>query len=139
MIQYSFVYVSVFYEYSHLTPFSQKQRMCKISRQCDGAMTRYRWRDRASLHCHSYIASSSSCHRSIALSYPHVIVIVIAPSRHRSIDPHSMVRWYDNELRGPIRIPYVSISVTIFFINFLNQLSTISFLIMIQNHIFIKR
>ena len=57
------------------------QRMCK---KVNSAMTRYRRRDRASLYCHSTIASSSSCHRTIVMHR------VIAPSRHHFIDPNSL-------------------------------------------------
>ena len=126
MIQYSFVYVSVFNGYLHLMPLPQKQRMCK---RVDCAMTMVRGRDTGSAiehrfiavvlyhHRHRVIAPSTSHCRTIALLSSHHHAIVIAPSSLCSIDPISMVRWYDSEMCGSILLISV-ISFHYFFVIF---------------------
>ena len=85
--------------------------MCK---RVDSAMTMVRSRDTGSAiehrfiavvlyhHHHRVIASSTSHCRTIALLSLHHHAIVIAPSGLCSIDPISMVRWYDSEMFGSI-------------------------------------
>ena len=81
-------------------------------RQCDGdgAMTRWRWYNGDEAMLYRTIVIALSHHRHIDL-FAHVMfeqnrAIVFAPSLYRSIDLKSMMRWYDSELRGPIRTPY---------------------------------
>ena len=83
-----------------LLPFSSKQRMCKKVdnamvqwRDKDCAMRQYRWRDRA---------SSSSCHRTIAIALSYYRLIVITPS--------TQTRWCDGTIVNGVALSGFHIS-----------------------------